>query len=1245
MTATSASSDPRSLRLARLLAAVALAATPLVAFSADPATPAQPAKQSDAAKASPENAKKEEKRTDAAPKKDEPKKEEPKKEEPKKPEAKKEEPKLPVPSPSSPEWKLEVMKEKPDIKTPSVVCAAPDGRIFVAEDPMDQQGPGNKPIDRVLCIHPDGKVTVFADKLYAVFGLAYHDGKVHVHHSPKYTVYTDDVATGVGKDPVDYYDTDNPATWGGGNLNDHIPAQVRLGMDGYFYMSVGDKGIYGLVSNIDKSKVELRGGGVIRFRPDGTQFETYASGTRNHLDLSMNAEDEIFTYDNTDDGLGWNTRFTHIVDGGFYGYPWDYRPREEDADGMAILKAQRDVPAKAKAEYDKLVKEATKDAKTDEEKANIVAKLNLPKPSPLPEPFRPYTLWAIDDFGGGSPCGAVAYNEDALPEEYRGNLFHAEWGKKQIERIVVERAGASYKITKRDEKFLKGGTQPFRPLGITVTPDGMGFYICDWNFDGWNSKQEIGRFMKLTWTGKSQAAPKPQWYLPAAMGQKFEASTQDLVGGLTHPAQSVRHVASRRVGERGNSATPLLVSMLNDATAPKHARWTAIWTLDRIDGGRAGREAIVSVLTNPQVDVSVRMQAARQLGQRGAKEAVPALTAALKDSDAAMRFRAATALGRIGDAQAVPALIDQLTDSDRVARYAAFTALNRIGRASPAAWDVIVSALSSDKPAIRDGATFAMRNTFDQSLVSALSNYANNTENPVAGRAAAVAALAPLTKEPKPWNGKWWGTQPQRNSLPPAGETEWAGTINAQGTLRRALDDSDASVRLAGIVAQQTAPDVAVSERLVALFKSEGEAKTKKHVLRALAAAKAPAAGTLVTQILADPTANAELLPEALTLAIGLGGEPMRTAVAGMLAADLKPELLISAAETLGKMKDNKAVPALAKRAADKDAKVATAAITAIGQISGEPSLNALTAAVKAETRADVKKAAVTAIGTLKTSKAIPFLMELYRDKTVGKEAIRALAATPNVKALDAYLEGVGSSDGGLRSDARRAIQGFHKEALPLIEARLDTDPLSTVAVSELQGLYAKFVPEDQRTSKLWKFDTKKLSPEAFATFAKNHAGNADNGKKIYRLESVACVKCHKVGNEGGDVGPALTGVGTKYDRAFLIDSILYPSKQILDGYHQTILRMNDGDVLSGIVRGEDAKEVTLYDAGATKTLVPKADIKERDHGKLSVMPEGLHVVLKPEEFADLVAYLETLKEGAAPAKDPAAPAKDAPKK
>src|SRR6187399_1001977 len=71
-------------------------------------------------------------------------------------------------------WKLEVVARAPVVRHPSVVCCAPDGRVFVAEDPMDIRLPSADAAQgRVLCIHPDGKVTVFAEKLHAVFGMQY----------------------------------------------------------------------------------------------------------------------------------------------------------------------------------------------------------------------------------------------------------------------------------------------------------------------------------------------------------------------------------------------------------------------------------------------------------------------------------------------------------------------------------------------------------------------------------------------------------------------------------------------------------------------------------------------------------------------------------------------------------------------------------------------------------------------------------------------------------------------------------------------------------------------------------------------------------------------------------------------------------------------------------------------------------------------------------------------------------------
>src|SRR5262249_19990361 len=238
--------------------------------------------------------------------------------------------------------------------------------------------------------------------------------------------------------------------------NAHAPANFRLAMDGYLYVAVGDKGVYGAVGR-DGRRVHLHGGGILRLRPDGTCLEVYCTGVRNILDVALDAEDELFTYDNTDEHA-WMSRLTHMVDGGSYGYPYDFVPR------------------------------------------------------------RPYTLWMMADYGGGAATGALCYTEDALPAEYHGNLFLADFGKRQVLRVVVARDGATFRVAPKAEVFAEPPGD-FRPVGIAVTPDGLSLYLCDWQHSDTKEAVAVGRLLKLTYTGASHAEPKPPWYLDAASGR------------------------------------------------------------------------------------------------------------------------------------------------------------------------------------------------------------------------------------------------------------------------------------------------------------------------------------------------------------------------------------------------------------------------------------------------------------------------------------------------------------------------------------------------------------------------------------------------------------------------------------------------------------------------------------------------------------------------------------------------------
>src|SRR6185295_11466947 len=100
----------------------------------------------------------------------------------------------------------------------------------------------------------------------------------------------------------------------------------------------------------------------------------------------------------------------------------------------------------------------------------------------------------------------------------------------------------------------------------------------------------------------------------------------------------------------------------------------------------------------------------------------------------------------------------------------------------------------------------------------------------------------------------------------------------------------------------------------------------------------------------------------------------------------------------------------------------------------------------------------------------------------------------------------------------------------------------------------------------------KKPDRDVYAAFALSHSGNIANGSKLFHnAETLGCIKCHQVSpTDGGTIGPSLQGVGVKYDRAKLIESLVYPSKQIFDGYEQWSVKTKDGEITYGVIRAED---------------------------------------------------------------------------
>jgi putative heme-binding domain-containing protein len=123
-----------------------------------------------------------------------------------------------------------------------------------------------------------------------------------------------------------------------------------------------------------------------------------------------------------------------------------------------------------------------------------------------------------------------------------------------------------------------------------------------------------------------------------------------------------------------------------------------------------------------------------------------------------------------------------------------------------------------------------------------------------------------------------------------------------------------------------------------------------------------------------------------------------------------------------------------------------------------------------------------------------------------------------------------------------------------------------------------------------------------------------------------ACVTCHQVGDEGGAVGPELTGVAGTRTAAFIVESLLEPSASIANGYETVLIELATGRLVDGVVRRETADSLWLATSTGEESAFATAEIQRRRTQETSLMPEDLAGLLTVTELHDLLAYLRTLR-------------------
>ena len=293
---------------------------------------------------------------------------------------------------------------------------------------------------------------------------------------------------------------------------------------------------------------------------------------------------------------------------------------------------------------------------------------------------------------------------------------------------------------------------------------------------------------------------------------------------------------------------------------------------------------------------------------------------------------------------------------------------------------------------------------------------------------------------------------------------------------------------------------------------------------------------------------------------------------------------------------------------------VRNAAIAALGGLPGDPPRAALLKLCTAPENDDGFKAAAIAALVPRSvadaaAQAVSFL-GAARDAKARTVVFQAfLKAKDGAAILASAFERASST---LSADAA-------KDGQQAISASGRQEPALTQALTA--AIARASTPGTQPAASAHAMSAAEL--ESFVTLVRDKA-DTTRGAAIYARENLKCVTCHRIGDQGGKVGPNLTAIGASSPLDYVIDSLLYPAKNVKEGYNTVVVQTDDGQVLTGIQVTRSDAELVLRDATGKEMKIPTADIDEESAGT-SLMPAGLIDGLSREELADLVRYLSSL--------------------
>ena len=227
---------------------------------------------------------------------------------------------------------------------------------------------------------------------------------------------------------------------------------------------------------------------------------------------------------------------------------------------------------------------------------------------------------------------------------------------------------------------------------------------------------------------------------------------------------------------------------------------------------------------------------------------------------------------------------------------------------------------------------------------------------------------------------------------------------------------------------------------------------------------------------------------------------------------------------------------------------------------------------------------------------------------------------------LESYEKGI-AGDKGLREDALRMMAARLEWAQTMVrfvdEWKVPEKHFTVDIVRQLSLHHDTAI--DAAIERHWKtLLLTGVTPEKDREMArlkdvlKTGLGDPNKGQIIFVGR---CAACHKLFEQGGAIGPELTG----YDRQsleFWMLNITYPSLEIREGFGAYVAKLKDGRILTGLMDAQGGGSITLKDLAGNRTAVKQADIEKLEASPISIMPEALLTGLSDAELKDFFAYL-----------------------